>query len=381
MQPLLKWVALLQVLLHASGQVSGQTSSSFDFTFLEDRGHLDMVHGARFNPPEVEGNLPLRTLLQLPEGPKNYDWQKNVIDNVKKNNRIVVCGANYGFRSWIQQWYVSLRRTGVTEIVIIALDQQVFEWAKEMIGEAHVIHFDLIDDQEVIGSAHRWRTKSYVQVVSQRAHILKPIIEMGVDVLYADTDITWFKNPWDFIPNLGTSTQCDYYVQQEKSEVIGDYNCSGFMFIRASLLTKLFMKIWEDKIIERVKKPGFFTDQEELNFLFEEIYRGHRKGSVEWKDFKACVLPAASFPVGVQYYFQKTKAKVQKGKEVKISSDCKLGKECLGFTFSPLAKPDKKWDKNPPVIVHHNYIKGNIEKVDRAKKFGLWLKLREDEFQ
>jgi hypothetical protein len=28
-------------------------------------------------------------------------------------------------------------------------------------------------------------------------------------------------------------------------------------------------QIWEDKIIERVKKPGFFTDQEELNFLFE----------------------------------------------------------------------------------------------------------------
>jgi hypothetical protein len=51
---------------------------------------------------------------------------------------------------------------------------------------------------------------------------------------------------------------------------------------------------------------------------------------------------------------------------VKISSDCKLGKECLGFTFSPLAKPDKKWEKNPPVIVHHNYIKGNIEKVGSA---------------
>jgi hypothetical protein len=40
----------------------------------------------------------------------------------------------------------------------------VYDWAKEMIGEPHVIHFDLIDDQEVIGSAHRWRTKSYVQV-------------------------------------------------------------------------------------------------------------------------------------------------------------------------------------------------------------------------
>lgn len=28
-------------------------------------------------------------------------------------------------------------------------------------------------------------------------------------------------------------------------------------------------QVWEEKIIERVKKPGFFTDQEELNTLFE----------------------------------------------------------------------------------------------------------------
>lgn len=82
-----------------------------------------------------------------------------------------------------------------------------------------------------------------VQVVSQRAHILRPLVEMGVDVLYSDTDITWFKSPWEHIPDLDTPNQCDYYVQQEKSEVIGDYNCSGFMFIRASEITKLFMKV------------------------------------------------------------------------------------------------------------------------------------------
>eukprot|EP00976_Prorocentrum_cordatum_P090429 1188124-Prorocentrum_minimum.AAC.5 len=350
-------MALLQLVLPAVAVASGRASHSFESTSSQD-GALDMLRGPRIDPPLISSNLPSRTLLQVPTTTKNYDWQKAVIDKVKKNNRIVVCGANYGFRSWIQQWYVSLRRTGVTEIVIIALDQQVFEWAKENVGEDHVIHFDLIDDQEVIGSAHRWRTKSYVQVVSQRAHILKPIIEMGVDVLYADTDITWFKNPWEHIPNLDTPDQCDYYVQQEKSEVIGDYNCSGFMFIRASAITKLFMQVWENKIIERVKRPGFFTDQEELNNLFEEIYRGERKGDVQWRDFKACVLAPNLFPVGVHYFYKKNAPKPQKGKEIKSSSDCKLGKECLGFSWSPIDKPDKKWAKNPPVIVHHNYIKG-----------------------
>eukprot|EP00959_Pyramimonas_sp_CCMP1952_P054150 1132849-Pyramimonas_sp.AAC.1 len=155
-------MALLQLVLPAVAVASGRASHSFESTSSQD-GALDMLRGPRIDPPLISSNLPSRTLLQVPTTTKNYDWQKAVIDKVKKNNRIVVCGANYGFRSWIQQWYVSLRRTGVTEIVIIALDQQVFEWAKENVGEDHVIHFDLIDDQEVIGSAHRWRTKSYVQ--------------------------------------------------------------------------------------------------------------------------------------------------------------------------------------------------------------------------
>lgn len=72
------------------------------------------------------------TALDLPliGGNQDYSWQKAIIDKHSKNNRVIVCGANYGFRSWIQQWYVSLRRTGVTEVVIIALDRKVRSIAK-----------------------------------------------------------------------------------------------------------------------------------------------------------------------------------------------------------------------------------------------------------
>ena len=49
------------------------------------------------------------------------------------------------------------------------------------------------------------------------------------------------------------SDTCDYYVQQEKSEVIGDYNCSGFMFIRASTITKWFMKVPMDACMSTLR--------------------------------------------------------------------------------------------------------------------------------
>ncbi|KAK3250836.1 hypothetical protein CYMTET_39803 [Cymbomonas tetramitiformis] len=94
----------------------------------------------------------------------------------------------------------------------------------------------MIDESDdVAGDAHRWRTKNYVKLVSQRAMILKRIVEMGIDVLYADTDITWYKNPWEHVFGSG---ERNFYVQQEKSEVVGDYNCSGFLFIRASALMR-----------------------------------------------------------------------------------------------------------------------------------------------
>ncbi|KAK3279149.1 hypothetical protein CYMTET_12950, partial [Cymbomonas tetramitiformis] len=290
-----------------------------------------------------------------------YKWQYDILRKASVNNRVIVCGANYGFRSWLQQWYVSLKRTGLSEIVIIALDKQVYDWALEKVGQDHVVHFDMIDESDdVAGDAHRWRTKSYMKVVSQRAMILKPIVEMGIDVLYADTDITWYKNPWEHVFGSG---ECNFYVQQEKSEVVGDYNCSGFLFIRASALMRLFMQVWEDKIIERVKKPGFFTDQEEMNILLEEIYRGNRKNSPDFKALKTCVLPPEKFPTGVQYYFKKVAAKAPKGgkgkgkPEPKLSSDCKLGKDCLGHTYVPVSKTEPKFVKTPPVIIHHNYIK------------------------
>lgn len=96
---------------------------------------------------------------------------------------------------------------------------------------------------------------------------------------------------------------------------------------------------------------------------------------------QACVLPAEKFPVGVQFYYSKTKSGPPKaGKPAKVSSDCKLGKECLGYTYKPLNRVDPKWKKELPVIIHHNYIKGNAEKVARAKMFGYWLHLKEDEF-
>ncbi|KAK3289412.1 hypothetical protein CYMTET_3161 [Cymbomonas tetramitiformis] len=69
---------------------------------------------------------------------------------------------------------------------------KVYDWALEKVGQDHVVHFDMIDESDdVAGDAHRWRTKNYVKLVSQRAMILKRIVEMGIDVLYADTDITW----------------------------------------------------------------------------------------------------------------------------------------------------------------------------------------------
>ncbi|KAK3289275.1 hypothetical protein CYMTET_3285 [Cymbomonas tetramitiformis] len=88
--------------------------------------------------------------------------------------------------------YSASRVSGWVGVVIWLSRYQVYDWALEKVGQDHVVHFDMIDESDdVAGDAHRWRTKNYVKLVSQRAMILKRIVEMGIDVLYADTDITW----------------------------------------------------------------------------------------------------------------------------------------------------------------------------------------------
>ena len=74
--------------------------------------------------------------------------------------------------------------------------------------------------------AFKWRSVGYEHIVTQRATIFSNLLEKtNNDVVYADTDIRWLKNPQKLLRD-------SYCTQRESSDEIGYYNCSGFMFFR-----------------------------------------------------------------------------------------------------------------------------------------------------
>jgi len=297
-------------------------------------------------------------------GGTTITWQHKIVQDVSVDGRIVVTIANYGFNEWVQQWFVSAIRAGIKEVILIAVDKKLFDWARPRLGNGHVIHFDIDGSDGIADVAHRWRSKKYIKVVSQRARLLYPLVSWGFDIIYADTDIHWFKYPFPYIP-----AKSDVAVQQEKSDVLGDYNCSGFIFLRSSAVVLAFMREWERLILERVKKPGFFTDQELLNNLLSQV----RDGKAPWNTVNAVVLSPAIFPSGIQYFFQRLRGRSRRSKT------CQISKICRSSMWLPRSAKGR-YDGNP-VIVHHNYIKGNDEKILRAKKFKLWLPLTHNTWQ
>ena len=281
-------------------------------------------------------------------------------------------------REWLQQWYISARRVGITNILVIATDTETYDWVQVRV-EGYVVHAEelspLLQSNRWIektnsadnSGAFNWRSKGYEQVVVQRATIIKSMLLMtSSDLIYADTDIHWLKNPQNHISHL--YSQYHLCLQREKGDELGDYNCSGFMYIKNTELTIKFIAAWEGYIKRRLMKKGFFTDQEEINALLRDIVSGRHSQfmSSSVLQLNACTFDWDDFPSGINYFFTREKAKG------KINKTCK-SKICGSLTWR---RPKKIWEKRDSAyIVHHNFAKSSFEKIARAKKHGLWLEL------
>jgi len=322
--------------------------------------------------------------------------QTNIWDNVSKriaeysiDNLIVLTICNMGMASqWLQQWYVSARLANIQNIIVFATDKEAYDWIYQRIGDRVFYASELISllkaerwsklnqGQELqSSSAYNWRSVGYESVVTQRATILKKIMqETTVNVLYTDTDIHWIKNPIETLTKYARNNIC---LQREKGDEIGDYNCSGVLFLLNSRVTLEFLRAWEQYIRRRAQRRGFFTDQEEVNNLLNDIKSGRKSvdtGLTFSSNFSACTFGWDEFPSGINLFSHRHRGKGRRDKTCK-------SKICKTTVWSPINQISSKID--PPdsaVLVHHNFAKSNQIKIQRAKKYGFWLNLRSDDW-
>jgi len=314
----------------------------------------------------------------------NQKVMDNVGDKLSKfavNNTLIITICNLGMAGeWLQQWYMSARLNGIANIVVIVTNEQAYRWVSERIGERAILFTDiapLLDDEKRweygnksdVERAFNWRSSGYERIVVQRATILKYLLlSTHVDLIYSDADIHWLKDPTQYL--FQNYSEFDICIQREQGDEIGDYNCSGFLYLRNTRLTLLLVKTWENFIKRRMRRRGFFTDQEELNFLMKDIQM--KSPRLRWaKDLKQVKLKTLDwdeFPSGINYFSMRKKGKG------KISKTCQ-SKVCKKLIWVPREQlPSYKFNELN-FIVHHNYAKSNKLKIQRAKDAKIWLNL------
>lgn len=171
--------------------------------------------------------------------------------------------------------------------------------------------------------------KKWGDIMKVKLEAIKIILQDNYFVLYVDTDIVFFRDPFVHIFNLPPK---DIYFQSDNGRevdafraVIGKTNlCAGFMFI---IPNKKCIELMDRSLNNIEKSNCKLYDQDAIN----DILKNKNKQIVNYG-----ILSPSLFPNGKRYF--------------------EMREQCA---------------KNP-FIVHNNYIVGLDAKVNRFKKYGLW---------
>ena len=194
--------------------------------------------------------------------------------------------------------------------------------------------FPEVEVKETIG-AKGYRTIQYIRMMSHRPAIIQYLLERGHDVIFSDVDVVWQKNPLTYFQSDYSSVniwaQTDLPLKGAGKRNRPSTNlCPGFMIYRTCDATIAFVDLWRSELEGKEER-----NQAKFNYLLSEAARNGF-------EIVAKALPEELFTTGSLFFEQ--------------------------FTDDERANA---------VVVHNNGISGYENKLDRMKKFGLWIGERE----
>ena len=161
-------------------------------------------------------------------------------------------------------------------------------------------------------------TPAFNRLVIEKIRVILDALNTNDSVLWVDTDIVFLKNCLADVEIRGSLSEMCFQQQY------GIPVCSGFMTIKSSERTKMFLT----NVIDLMKQKPEFDDEAMINSTFWQV------------GMNITTLPYLHYPVG-KFFFNKEN-------------------EVRGVVA------DQSY------IVHNNYIIGNNAKIERFKKVGLW---------
>lgn len=176
-----KQVRELSSKIHLSeqGQHSAQTQTSTLETQVKV-GPIGSVKSLRTNPtilPDESINPELAELLR----------------KIAVDKELIVGLANYNVKDMVEIWSDSIKRAGITNYLVVALDDSMAEYCKSR--GVPVYRRDPADAvSKTVG-----KTGDNHAISGLKFHLLREFLQLGYSVLLSDVDIVYLQNPFDFL--------------------------------------------------------------------------------------------------------------------------------------------------------------------------------------
>ncbi|KAH7315450.1 hypothetical protein KP509_21G050300 [Ceratopteris richardii] len=111
-----------------------------------------------------------------------------ILSKVAPDKELVVGIANNNVRSMVNIWFSSLKRAGVSNYLLVALDDQIAHFCKSNQVPFYRRDATIAAIQKDTGDNHA--------ISGLKFHLLREFLELGYSVLLSDVDILFFQNPF-----------------------------------------------------------------------------------------------------------------------------------------------------------------------------------------
>lgn len=175
---------------------------------------------------------------------------ESVVDKVVVNNTIILSALNFGYRGILQNWVCNMRHLGISNFVIAALDADLYKFAFTRGLPTYMENTILQGLNSSLISDASYGTDAFKQLTKMKSRVVVRLMKHGLNVVWTDCDIIWFKNPlpdmWGYGKDLVIQTNAPDNEPMNGRRRIN----SGFYLARANEAT---IKAFED-IIEFASK-------------------------------------------------------------------------------------------------------------------------------
>lgn len=175
-----KQVRQLNQKLQVAEQGNGRTKEQLVVSSQPQKaGPFGTVKSLRTNPPVVPDESVNPRLAKL-------------LAKIAVGKEVIVALANSNVKSMLEVWFTSIKKVGIPNYLVVALDDAIVEFCKE--NEVPVYKRDPDENVDFIG-----KSGGNHAVSGLKFRILREFLQLGYSVLLSDVDIVYLQNPFDHL--------------------------------------------------------------------------------------------------------------------------------------------------------------------------------------